>query len=155
MKNHRSWLASLLVAAFVCTPVLAQDRTVTDTTLSPQSSVKLHNNGDGSYSRASYISGGDMAIDPTTAAVASAQQTCTSSAVALPSQAYTNGFIITAQTTNVGVAYIGGSGVTTSTGYPLKPGQSIAYNAANSNQAYLICDSAAATASDKIAITGN
>jgi hypothetical protein len=88
---------------------------------------------------------------PTTAAVASAQQTCTTSAVQLPNQAYTNGFVATALTTNTGTVYIGGSGVTTSTGYPLKPGQSIAYNAANSNQAYLICDGN----SDKITITGN
>lgn len=88
---------------------------------------------------------------PTTTAIASAQQTCTASAAILPTTTYSNGFVITAMTSNTGTAYTGGSGVTTATGYPLLPGQSIAYNAANSNQVYLICDGT----TDKIAITGN
>lgn len=88
---------------------------------------------------------------PTSNAVISFQQTCTTSAVALTSAVYSNGFVITALTSNTGTAYIGGSGVTTSAGYPLKPGQSIAYGAANASQAYLICDGT----TDKIAVTGN
>jgi hypothetical protein len=88
---------------------------------------------------------------PTRDAVASNQQTCATSATQMPAQAYGNGFIITAQPTNTGVVYIGGASVTTSTGYPLQPGQSIAFNAANSNQAYLVC----ANATDMVAITGS
>lgn len=90
-------------------------------------------------------------LAPTTNPVVSAQQTCTASAVALPNTTYSNGFIITALSANTGTAYLGGSGVTTGTGYPLLAGQSMAYNAANSNQAYLICSNT----TDIIAITGN
>jgi hypothetical protein len=88
---------------------------------------------------------------PTAAAVASFQQTCTTSAAPLTSATYTNGYVITASSSNTGTVYIGGSTVTTSTGYPLSPGQSISYGAANSNQAYMIC----ANTTDKVAVTGN
>ncbi len=92
-----------------------------------------------------------IASAPTPNPVVSAQQTCTTSAAALSSQAYSNGFFVTALTTNSSTVYVGGAGVTTNAGYPLVPGQSSAYNAANSNQASIIC----LNTTDKVAITGN
>jgi len=84
-------------------------------------------------------------------AITSNQQTATSTATALPSATYTNGIVITASSSNTGKVCVGGSGVTTSTGYCLAAGTSISYGVNNSNLAYII-DS---TAGDIVYVTGN
>lgn len=88
---------------------------------------------------------------PTANPITSQQQTVTTSAAALPNQAYPNGFVIRALQSNAGVIYYGGSGVTTSTGTPLYAGDSVSIPATNSNLAYVVGD----TAGDKISISGN
>ncbi len=79
------------------------------------------------------------------------RQTSTTSAVALPSNALSNGVIVKALSTNSGTAYIGPAGVTTSNGYPLAAGEAISYGVANTNQLYLI----GSDATQIIAVTGN
>ncbi len=87
----------------------------------------------------------------TSGPIVSFRQTSTASAVALPSNALTNGIVCTAASTNTGTAYLGGSGETTSTGYPLAAGYSISYGVNNSNLVYLI----GSDTSKVIACTGN
>lgn len=102
-----------------------------------------------------------VAVDPITGAVSSGgtsgrtavafRQTCTTSAVQMASNALQNGVVIKALSTNGGTAYIGPSGVTTSTGYPLAAGEAISYGVANTSQLYLICSDATSV----VAVTGN
>ena len=84
------------------------------------------------------------------ASLVAAQQAVTASAVALPSNAV-HGFCVEALLTNANTVYVGPSGVTTSTGFPLTAGQTVCYQLSNTNLAYVI---AAATGSS-VAITGN
>ena len=83
--------------------------------------------------------------------VASARQTCATSAAALPTLALVNGVAVKALAANVTTVYVGGPGVTTSTGYPLAPGEAISYGASNQNGVYLVCSNA----TDIVAFTGN
>lgn len=85
------------------------------------------------------------------ATIYSGQQTATASAAALPSQALANGIVVTAKIANTGTIYIGPSGVTSSTGYPLVAGQSISYAVANVSSIYIL-DS---VTTDGVAFTGN
>jgi hypothetical protein len=89
------------------------------------------------------------AINPST--IYSGQQATTTSAAALPSQALVNGVIIKAKTTNTAVVYVGPSGVTTSTGYPLAAGEAISYGVTNLSTIYII----GANTSDGVSFTGN
>jgi hypothetical protein len=84
------------------------------------------------------------------AVITAGQVAVTSTATALPSFAYTNGIVITASASNTAPVYVGSSGVTAATGYPLEAGQSIAYGIVNGSAIFLI--SAAAQAA---AYTGN
>ena len=79
------------------------------------------------------------------------QQTTTTSAVALATNSYKLGIVITALTTNGGTVYVGGSGVTTGTGYALVAGQSISYAVNNSNLVYIL----GSDATQVVAVTGN
>lgn len=96
---------------------------------------------------------GPSGTNPNTnpATVYTAQQTATSSAVALASQALVNGAVVTALTTNTVTVYVGPSGVTSSTGYPLTAGQSISFGVTNTNAIYII----APTGSPVVAVAGN
>lgn len=85
------------------------------------------------------------------APIVSTQQTCSLTAIPLPAGAYQTGVVVQALTTNTGTVYVGGPGVTTSTGYPLVAGQAISYAAANSANIYIICT----VASDAVSATGN
>jgi len=80
-----------------------------------------------------------------------AQQTVSTTAAALGSNVLTNGVVITADPANAGTVWVGKVGVTTSTGYSLAPGQSIAYAISNSNAIYII----GSNLTDKVAYTGN
>ena len=66
------------------------------------------------------------------------QQTCTTGAVALPSNTCTQGVRVAALASNTGTVYIGGSGVTTSNGFPLYPGSFYDYRVKNSNLIYIV-----------------
>lgn len=90
------------------------------------------------------------ALNPAT--IYSAQQTVTTSAVALAAQAIVNNLVITALPTNSAAIYLGPSSETTSTGYPLQPGASISYGVANASAIYML---SAASTTDKIGETGN
>lgn len=79
------------------------------------------------------------------------QQTTTLTAVALPWQALINGIVLTAKPSNTGTVYIGPVGVTSATGYPLVPGQSISYAVTNLSAIYII----GTNTTDVIAFTGN
>lgn len=79
------------------------------------------------------------------------RQTCTTSAVALPSNPASQGFRIMALASNTGTAYIGPSGVSTANGYPLYPGSYYDYKVANTNQLFII----GSDATQVVAITGS
>ena len=78
------------------------------------------------------------------------QQTLTISAVALTSNAASQGVLIKSLSSNTGTVYVGPSTVTTSNGYPLAPGESISYPVSNSNLVYII----GTNTSDVVAVTG-
>lgn len=94
-------------------------------------------------------SGGAAASNPSS--IISGQQATTTSAVALPSQALTNGIVITALANNVGTIYVGPAGVSNTTGYPLAPGASISYGVTNLSAISII----GINTTDKVAYTGN
>lgn len=68
------------------------------------------------------------------------QKTSTGTAVAISatSQPLTNGVIVQALSTNAGLVYIGGSGVLTTTGFQLQPGQATSTAVNNLNEVYVI-----------------
>jgi len=88
--------------------------------------------------------GGTIAVSnfPSTtppAAPFSGQQTSTGTAVAIAaSQALAVGVIIQAKSTNTSSVYVGPSGVTTSTGFELQPGQATSTAVNNLNAVYVI-----------------
>lgn len=94
---------------------------------------------------------GNPTAGATTRTVVAFRQTCSTSAVQMASNALSNGAVIKALSTNSGTAYIGRTGVTTSTGYPLAAGEAISYGVANTSQLYLICSDATSV----VAVTGN
>ena len=87
-------------------------------------------------------------INPAT--IFSGQQTATATATALPSHAASNGFVVTSVVGNTATIYVGQTGITASTGYPLAPGQSIAYGVTNLNAIYIL-----GASGGTIAFTGN
>lgn len=94
-------------------------------------------------------SGGNPNLNPAT--VYTAQQTATSSAVALAAQSLSNGVVLTNLSTSTNDLYVGPSGVTSGTGYKLIPGQSISFGVTNTNAIYVI----APTGSPILNIAGN
>jgi hypothetical protein len=86
-----------------------------------------------------------LVIEATFAAIAlpstirNNQQTVTTSAVALPSGALTQGVILEALSTNTISIFVGGVGVTTSTGTELQPGASTSVAVNNTNVIFVIC----------------
>jgi hypothetical protein len=78
------------------------------------------------------------------------QASVTATAAALASNA-THSFCVKALPTNSLTVYIGLSGVTTSTGYPLQPGDWFCYQLSNTNLVYVIASSTGSS----VAVTGN
>lgn len=77
----------------------------------------------------------------TAGATISFRQTATASAAALPTNTLTNGMFCGVMGTNTGIIYVGGSGVTTSNGFPLAVGgpfSGIQLGGNNSNLSYII-----------------
>jgi hypothetical protein len=76
------------------------------------------------------------------AAPFSGQKTSTGSAVAIAtSQAFVNGVIVQALSTNAASVYVGPSGITTSTGFELQPGQATSMAVNNLNAVFVIASS--------------
>lgn len=69
------------------------------------------------------------------------QQTVTTSAVALPSGALTQGVVLGSLSTNTASIFVGATGVTTSTGYELQPGASVGMAVDNTNKIFVRCAS--------------
>ena len=90
---------------------------------------------------------GALAVGTASAVVNVGQQTSNTSAVQLSASSTvpTNGIVIEALIANAAVVYIGGSGVTTSTGFQLSPGQSLTLTC-NLNTIYVI----GSNATDKV-----
>ena len=84
------------------------------------------------------------------APLVAAQQAVTATAAALPTNSV-HGFCVKALPTNSITVYVGPSGVTDSTGYPLNGGDSICHQSSNTNLAYVI----ASTTGASVAFTGN
>jgi len=82
--------------------------------------------------------------------IAAFQQAVTASAVVLATNSV-HGFCVKALSTNSITVYVGPSGVTDSTGYPLGASDSICYQGSNTNLAYVI----ASTTGASVAVTGN
>jgi hypothetical protein len=73
--------------------------------------------------------------------IVSGVQTCTTSDAQLPTSSGTiNGVELMANTANTGKVYIGGSGVTATTGFPLASGVRITYSLAQLSMVHMICD---------------
>ena len=127
-------------------------RTVAKVVTSAKTQVILIDLGGGADADPENIAKGSL---PTTsanpAAIVAGRQLTTTGAVVLPTQALVNGVVIKALSTNVSAIYLGPSGVTTATGYPLFAGESISYGVTNLNAIYLI----GANTTDSIAYTGN
>lgn len=85
------------------------------------------------------------------AAVYSAQQVMTASSVCATAHAMLNGIIVKALPANTGTVYVGPSGVTTSTGFPLAAGEPVAYAVPNASAVCLL----STVAGDVVALTGN
>jgi hypothetical protein len=83
-------------------------------------------------------------------AIVSFQQAVTASAVVLATNAV-HGFCVKALTTNALTVYVGPSGVSTATGYPLAAGESICYQASNTNLAFVISSNTGSS----VAVSGN
>ena len=84
------------------------------------------------------------------ASVVAFQQAVTASAVVLATNAV-HGFCVKALAANSITVYVGPSGVSTATGYPLAAGDSICYQASNTNLAFIIASSTGAS----VAVSGN
>lgn len=82
--------------------------------------------------------------------IVSFQQAVTASAVVLASNSV-HGFCVKALPTNSITVYVGPTGVTTSTGYPLAAGDNICFQGSNTNVAYVI----ATTTGASVAVSGN
>lgn len=110
-----------------------------------------------------------VAVDPATGALLSegsggsggtsstlytGQQTVNTTQVQLSASSKTlsNGVIIKAPSTNSGIIYVGKTGVTTSTGDILEPGESRGYPISNVNLLYII---SAASTTDTVSYEGN
>lgn len=90
-------------------------------------------------------------VDANPTTIASGQQTATASAVALPAQALVNGVVLKSLSTNTGTVYVGPSGVTAATGYPLGPGEAISYAVTDRSAVFII----GSNITDIVAFTGN
>jgi hypothetical protein len=60
--------------------------------------------------------------------VFSFQQVVSTTAVQIPTFNITNGFTLTAPLSNAAAVYIGGPGISTVSGYPLSPGNSLNFD---------------------------
>ena len=121
-------------------------------TLPAFAATPTFNCGTGCYPATQPVSLASAPLPTNPASIYSAQQTVTTSAVALAAQALSNGLVITADPTNSAIIYIGASGETTTTGYKLQPGASISYGVTNASAVYIL---SAASTTDKISVTGN
>lgn len=88
----------------------------------------------------------------TSANVYTGQQTAGTAATALTgtSTALVNGIIVKALTTNTATLYVGAAGVSSSTGFPLSPGESTSIAVSNLNLVYVIGNN-----TDKVSWIGN
>jgi hypothetical protein len=77
----------------------------------------------------------------------SGQQSVTASAAALGNNPLTNGVCVKALIGNTINVYVGGSGVTISTGQELGPDESFCYNFSNTNEIYVIASTTGASVS--------
>lgn len=102
-----------------------------------ESTVPIAVNPTTGYLLAETISGG-ISLPST---LVNGQQTVTTSAVALPSNALTQGVILESLSTNTVSIFIGGSGVTTTSGTELQPGASTSVAVSNLDVIYVICAS--------------
>jgi hypothetical protein len=84
------------------------------------------------------------------ASIVAFQQSVTASPVVLSTNSV-HGFCVKAMPLNAITVYVGPSGVTTSTGYPLAAGDSVCFQGSNTNLAYVI----ATTTGASVAVTGN
>lgn len=84
------------------------------------------------------------------ASIVSFQQAVTASAVVLATNAV-HGFCVKALTNNALTVYVGPSGVSTATGYPLAAGESICYQGSNTNIAFVISSNTGSS----VAVSGN
>lgn len=89
---------------------------------------------------------------PNPAFIDSRQLTTAIAPVQAPNQPYQNGVVITADGANLQTIYLGGDNtLSTTTGYPLVPGQSMSYGVSNLNAIWYL----GLNATDKLFVSGN
>ena len=95
---------------------------------------------------------GSVAVNsPNPSTVIANSYTVSTSVVALPSVSLTNGVVLMATSSNTGTVYVGGSTITSSTGFPLAAGQSVYYAVSNLSAIYVL----GTNTSDTLKYTGN
>jgi hypothetical protein len=92
----------------------------------------------------------NVVVTVPTSTVLNGQVTANGTATAFPSGVLSNAVVLTSLTTNTSTVYVGGSGITSASGYPLIPGQSIGYVVSNLNDVYYL-----GASGGTIAYTGN
>lgn len=108
------------------------------TTLTPLSSVTV-TQATGTNLHTVVDSGSITATPPALpSAMLSGQQAATGTAAALPSGSLVNGVIVQALSTNTASVYVGKTGVTTSTGFELQPGQATSVAVANLSDVFIV-----------------
>lgn len=95
-----------------------------------------------------------VTVTNTSANLYAGQQTVSTSQVQVSSSSHTlsNGIIVKALSTNSAAVYVGLTGVTTSTGDIIEPGEARGYAVNNTNLLYII---SAASTTDKISFSAN
>lgn len=111
----------------------------------------VNNSGTNAYAQAVVSINADGAAVGPSDTFYTAQQTATSSAVALAAQALVNGARVVALSTNVVPVYVGPAGVTSATGFPLAAGDYIDINVTDTSAIYII----APTGSPVVGVIGN
>jgi hypothetical protein len=82
---------------------------------------------------------------PSATSLITGQKAVTATAAALPPNVLTRGITVEAKSTNTAVIYVGGPGVTTSTGLELPAGAAVTLQVANSNAIYVVAVSTGQT----------
>lgn len=66
-------------------------------------------------------------------------QPCMTAAAQLPNGALTTGVLVSADATNTGTVFVGGSAVSTANGYPLSAGASVSVDVTSLSMVWVVC----------------
>ncbi len=79
------------------------------------------------------------ALAQTANPVSAGVQACTTTAAQLPTAALTTGVLVSADAANTGKVFVGGSAVSTSTGFPLSSGAAVSIDVTSQSMVWIVC----------------